>query len=205
MSAMSVGKTAVTAEMQCRRGSERTRPADSQPRTGPDPIANQRELPVSFSRFFLAAAAAAAAAASTALTTGCVVAPVREPRVVYAPQPIVRPVPMLAEYGRVENIGTIQIAQRPSGAGAILGMVIGGVIGNRFGAGTGRVLATGAGAFGGAVIGNAVEGQQRRDDEVYRVHVRFDNGASRDFDFQRIDDLRVGDPVKFEGGQLHRL
>ena len=202
MSAMSVGKTAVTAEMQCRRGSERTRPPDAQPHTDPDPdpTANRSELPVSFSRFFLAAAAAA----STALTTGCVVAPVRDPRVVYAPQPIVRPVPMLSEYGRVENIGTIQIAQRPSGAGAILGMVIGGVIGNRFGAGTGRVLATGAGAFGGAVIGNAVEGQQRRDDEVYRVHVRFDNGASRDFDFQRIDDLRVGDPVKFEGGQLHR-
>ena len=205
---MRVGKTAGTAETACCRGSERTRPPDAQPHTDPDPdpdpdpTANRSELPVSFSRFFLAAAAAAA---STALATGCVVAPVREPRVVYAPQPIVRPVPMLAEYGRVENIGTVQIAQRPSGAGAILGMVLGGVIGNRFGAGTGRVLATGAGAFGGAVIGNAVEGQQRRDDEVYRVHVRFDNGASRDFDFQRIDDLRVGDPVKFEGGQLHRL
>ena len=145
-----------------------------------------------------------AALASLALLSACVVAPPRE-QVAYAPQPAVRQVPVYAEYGRVENIGYVQIAQRPSGAGAVLGAVIGGVVGNRFGEGTGRALATGAGVVGGAVVGNAIEGRQRRDDEVYRVHVRFDNGSARDFDFQRIDDLRVGDRVKFEGGQLHRL
>lgn len=139
------------------------------------------------------------------LMTGCVVAPPPREHVVYAPQPVQRPVPVYAEYGRVENIGTIQMSQRPSGAGAVLGAVIGGVIGNRFGGGTGRALATGAGVVGGAVIGNAVEGRNLRDGEVYRVQVRFDNGSLRDFDFQRIDDLRTGDRVKFEGGQLHRL
>jgi outer membrane lipoprotein SlyB len=59
--------------------------------------------------------------------------------------------------------------------------------------------------IGGAVAGNAIENRNRRDDEVYRVNVRMDNGSAREFDFQRIDDLRVGDRVKFEGGQLHRL
>jgi outer membrane lipoprotein SlyB len=146
----------------------------------------------------------AAVLASLALLSACVVAPPREP-VVYAPQPVVRPVPVMAEYGRVENIGYVQVSQRPSGAGAVLGAVIGGVIGNQFGSGTGKALATGAGVIGGAVAGNAIEGRNRRDDEVYRVQVRFDNGSVRDFDFQRIDDLRVGDRVKFEGGQLHRL
>jgi outer membrane lipoprotein SlyB len=146
----------------------------------------------------------AAVLASLALLSACVVAPPRE-RVVYAPQPVVRQVPAYADYGRVENIGYVQVAQRPSGAGAVLGAVIGGVIGNRFGEGAGRALATGAGAVGGAVVGNAIEGRQLREGEVYRVQVRFDNGATRDFDFQRIDDLRVGDRVKFEGGQLHRL
>lgn len=145
-----------------------------------------------------------AAVSTLAVLTGCVVAPPRE-RVVYAPQPVQRQVPVYAEYGRVENIGTVQIAQRPSGAGAILGAVIGGVVGNRFGAGTGRALATGAGAVGGAIAGNAIENSNRREDEVFRVQVRFDNGAVRDFDFQRIDDLRTGDRVKFEGGQLHRV
>lgn len=138
------------------------------------------------------------------LTSGCVVAPPAE-RVVVAPQPIVRPAPIYAEYGRVENIGVIQVAQRTSGAGAILGAVIGGVVGNQVGGGFGRALATGAGAVGGAVAGNTIEGRSLRPDEVYRVQVRFDNGAVREFDFQRIDDLRTGDRVKFEGGQLHRL
>ena len=147
----------------------------------------------------------AAACSLALLTTACVVAPPREQRVVYAPQPVARPVPVYAEYGRVENIGYVQMSQRPSGGGALLGAVIGGVIGNRFGEGTGRALATGAGAVGGAVVGNAIEGRNRRDDEVYRVQVRFDNGSVREFDFQRIDDLRTGDRVKFEGGQLHRL
>ncbi len=147
----------------------------------------------------------AAALGTLALLSACVVAPAREPRVVYAPQPVARPVPVYAEYGRVENIGYVQLSQRPSGAGAVLGAVIGGVIGNRFGEGTGRALATGAGVVGGAIAGNAIEGRNRRDDEVYRVQVRFDNGSMRDFDFQRIDDLRIGDRVKFEGGQLHRL
>ena len=147
----------------------------------------------------------AAALASLALLSACVVAPPREQRVVYAPRPTSRPVPVYAEFGRVENIGYVQTSQRTSGGGAILGAVIGGVIGNQFGHGGGKALATGAGVFGGAVAGNAIEGRNRRDDEVYRVQVRFDNGSVRDFDFQRIDDLRIGDRVKFEGGQLHRL
>jgi outer membrane lipoprotein SlyB len=144
-----------------------------------------------------------------AVVTGCVVAPAREERVVYqpvpAPVPVSRPVPVYVEYGRVERIGYIQLSQRPSGAGAVLGAVIGGVIGHQLGGGSGKALVTGAGIVGGAVAGNAIEGRNRRDDEVYRVQVRFDNGNVRDFDFQRIDDLRTGDRVKFEGGQLHRV
>ena len=139
-----------------------------------------------------------------ATLTACAV---RQERVVYqtAPAPVVRPVPVYAEYGRVENISYIQISQRPSGAGVVLGAVIGGVVGHQFGGGSGKALATGAGVVGGAIAGNAIENRQRREDEVYRVTVRFDNGAVRDFDFQRIDDLRPGDRVKFEGGQVHRL
>ncbi len=143
-------------------------------------------------------------ASALAFMTACAV-PVREERVVYQTAPATRPVPVYAEYGRVENIGYIQVSQRPSGAGAVLGAVIGGVIGHQLGGGTGNALATGAGVIGGAVAGNAIEGRNRRDDEVYRVQVRFDNGNVRDFDFQRIDDLRTGDRVKFEDGQLHRM
>ena len=146
----------------------------------------------------------ALSASALAFLNGCAVAPAPPP-VAYAPAPVNRPVPVYAEFGQVQNIGYVQTASRTSGGGAVLGAVLGGVIGHQMGGGTGKALATGAGVIGGAVVGNAIEGRNRRDDEVYRVQVRFDGGSTRDFDFQRIDDLRVGDRVKFESGQLHRL
>ena len=112
--------------------------------------------------------------------------------------------PTYAETGRVSNIEVIPVASRPSGAGAIIGAVIGGVVGNQFGSGSGKAVMTGVGIVGGAVAGNAVEGRNKRDDEVYRVSVRLDNGTMRSMDFHRIDDLRVGDRVRFENGQLYR-
>jgi uncharacterized protein YcfJ len=87
----------------------------------------------------------------------------------------------------------------------VLGAIIGGVIGHQIGGGTGKALATGAGAVGGAVAGNVIEMHNKRDDEIFRVSVRFQDGSIRSYDFQRIDDLRVGDRVKLEGGQIHRL
>ena len=109
-----------------------------------------------------------------------------------------------AQYGQVRSIQVVPVQARTSGGGAVLGAVLGAVIGNQFGSGGGRAAATGAGAIGGAVAGNAIEKRQRRDDEVYRVSVTFQDGSVRDFDFQRIDDLQVGDRVKWEGGQLMR-
>ncbi|MGZ5186633.1 MAG: glycine zipper 2TM domain-containing protein [Caldimonas sp.] len=142
-----------------------------------------------------------AALSALALVTACSSTPMRNDSVAQAP---IVSSSTYTEYGQVTSIEVIPMAARPSGAGAILGAVIGGVVGNQFGSGTGRALATGAGAVGGAVAGNAIETRQKRDDEVYRVGVRLDNGAQRYIDFHRIDDLRVGDRVRFDGGQLYR-
>ena len=57
------------------------------------------------------------------------------------------------EYGRVNNIEVFQTQQQPaqgSGLGAILGGVAGAVVGHQFGGGSGRDVATVAGALGGA-------------------------------------------------------
>ena len=108
-----------------------------------------------------------------------------------------------ADYGVVRAIDIVPVSSRPSGAGVILGAVVGAVIGNQFGSGSGRAAATVGGAVAGGVAGNAIEKRNRRDDEVFRVSVRFDDGSVRDFDYQRIDDLRTGDRVRLEGGQLH--
>lgn len=54
-----------------------------------------------------------------------------------------------------------QEAPRSSGAGALLGAIAGGVVGNALGKGSGRVLATGAGVIGGAILGDHVENDGR--------------------------------------------
>lgn len=143
-----------------------------------------------------------AALSALVLVSACSSAP---PQRAYrvAEAPIVA-APVYAEHGQVSSIEIIAMASRPSGAGAIIGAIIGGVVGNQFGSGSGRALATGAGVVGGAVAGNSIEGRQKRDDQVYRVGVRLDNGVYRSLDFHRIDDLRIGDRVRFEGGQLYR-
>ncbi len=143
-----------------------------------------------------------------ALLTACAGPARREARAERMDNVAVAPLPAAAQYGelgQVQSIDIIPVASRTGGGGAILGAVLGGVIGNQFGAGMGKAVATGAGVVAGAAIGNNVERRNRREDEVFRVSVRFDNGAMRAIDFQRIDDLRVGDRVKWEQGQLYRL
>lgn len=110
-----------------------------------------------------------------------------------------------AEYGRVTQIETVSIEKRSSAGGAILGAVIGGLIGSQVGGGTGNAAATGVGVVGGAIVGNQIEKRNKADHEVYRVSVRYDNGRTAQFDYERIDNLRIGDRVKVEDGQVQRL
>ncbi|MBV9891909.1 MAG: glycine zipper 2TM domain-containing protein [Rhizobacter sp.] len=151
--------------------------------------------------------AAAAVAAIAACSTTTASAPYQHPYSPQAPEPIStysRPAPYANE-GIVRAIDVIPVASRPSGAGAVLGAIVGGVVGNQFGAGSGRALTTIGGAVAGGVAGNAVEQRTRREDEVYRVSVRFEDGSIRDFDYQQIGALRVGDRVRLVDGQLHMM
>lgn len=107
-----------------------------------------------------------------------------------------------SQYGNVSNIELVSAASRGSG-GAVLGAVIGAVVGNQIGSGSGRAAATGLGAVGGAIIGNNL--QKRNESDVYRVSVRLDSGRTGQFDYQSIDDLRIGDRVLVQGGQLRRV
>ena len=129
-----------------------------------------------------------------ALLTACSSSPPRNEAVFDSS----RSVSSAVAYGNVSSIEIVPVAGRTSGGGAILGAVIGGVLGNQVGSGSGRDAATVVGAVGGAVVGN------KADNEVYRVSVRLDNGRFAQFDYQRIDDLRVGDRIKVQDGQLYR-
>lgn len=63
------------------------------------------------------------------------------------------------------NQQVIQQGQ-PSGAGAAMGAIAGGALGNAMGGGSGRDIATVIGLFGGAILGNKIEGTR---DEVRQV------------------------------------
>lgn len=108
------------------------------------------------------------------------------------------------QYGNVSNIELVPMSTRSSTGGAVLGAVIGAVVGNQIGSGSGRAVATGVGAVGGAVIGSNIA-RNRADNEVYRISVRMDNGGTAQFDYERVDDLRIGDRVRVEGGQILRV
>ncbi|WP_421954844.1 glycine zipper 2TM domain-containing protein [Polaromonas sp.] len=112
------------------------------------------------------------------------------------------------EYGRVTNVELIRTQEpgRPGAAGAVIGGIAGAVIGHQIGRGTGKDLATIAGGVGGAVAGNAIQNSgntQVRD--VYRVSVQVDNGSYRAYDLATQVDLRAGDRVRIENGQLYRM
>ena len=112
------------------------------------------------------------------------------------------------EYGRVTNVEVIR-TQEPGGngtAGAIIGGVAGAVIGNQVGRGTGKDLATIAGGVGGAVAGNAIaKNANTQVKDTYRVSVQVDGGAYRTYDLGAAVDLRAGDRVRIENGQLYRM
>lgn len=110
-----------------------------------------------------------------------------------------------AQYGTVTNIEVISTGGRTSGGGAILGAILGAAIGHQVGDGDGRRVATGAGAIGGAVIGNNIERRNKRDGETFRVRVRMQNGREYSSDYNRIDDLQIGDRVRIENGQIYRM
>ncbi|MGH8105526.1 MAG: glycine zipper 2TM domain-containing protein [Arenimonas sp.] len=106
--------------------------------------------------------------------------------------------------GNVSNIETFATSTRTSGGGAILGAIVGGALGNQVGKGDGRKAATVVGAVAGGVAGNEIEKRNKRDDEFYRVSVRFDNGTTAQFDYNDLNGLDVGDRVKVSNGQIYR-
>ena len=153
--------------------------------------------------------------ASTAVLTACVQAPQRQgnnyPQQPSYPQQSGYPqqqTPYGVEYGSVGHIEELRSqSSGTSGVGAIIGAVVGGLVGNQFGGGLGRVATTAVGAAGGAAAGNAIEqGTNARRNEVrgYRIHINLQNGGQRVFDVPHPGDLRTGDRVQINQGQISR-
>jgi len=111
--------------------------------------------------------------------------------------------PSYASYGVID---AIEVANAPApgiGAGTVIGGIVGGILGNQVGGGTGNTVATVAGAVGGAVAGNQIEQRTNRQ-TAYNVRVRLDNGSYQTVTLSNIADLRVGNRVRIENGQIYR-
>jgi uncharacterized protein YcfJ len=74
---------------------------------------------------------------------------------------VISSTPIIQQVGVPRQVCTteqVAVQQPKSGAGAVMGAIAGGAMGNAVGGGTGKVAATMLGIFGGAVLGDRVEG-----------------------------------------------
>ena len=111
-------------------------------------------------------------------------------------QPVRAAAPVCRSCGRVESVQAVQQAAPATGVGAVAGGVLGAVVGNQIGKGSGRTAATVLGAVGGGYVGHKVE-ERTRTHTVYQVAVRMEDGSLRHF--QRAEPTAVGTPVVLQG------
>nr|WP_246389966.1 glycine zipper 2TM domain-containing protein [Halomonas cerina] len=104
-------------------------------------------------------------------------------------------------YGTITALRQVQI-QADSRAGGLLGSgggaVIGGLLGNQVGGGSGRQLATVAGALGGAVAGSKIEESTNRV-TAWEIEVRQDNGQNVVIVQKADQPFQVGQRVRIVG------
>ena len=74
---------------------------------------------------------------------------------------VISSTPIMQQVGVPRNVCTteqVAVQQSKSGAGAVIGAIAGGAMGNAVGGGAGKAAATMLGIFGGAIVGDRVEG-----------------------------------------------
>jgi len=103
--------------------------------------------------------------------------------------------------GTVEAISAVKTEGHGTGIGAVGGAVAGGLIGNQFGAGTGRAAMTVLGAVGGGFAGNSVE-KHLRSTTSYSVRVRMETGKTRYFTYHEAPPFQQGQRVRVQNGTL---
>lgn len=98
-------------------------------------------------------------------------------------------------------------SQEKNGEGGALGMIAGGAVGallgNQVGQGTGKDLATIAGAAGGAYAGKKIE-ERAKSSTVWTVAVEFQDGSKASYAFAQDPGFKAGDAVKKSGNTVVR-
>ncbi|WP_426341857.1 glycine zipper 2TM domain-containing protein [Pseudoduganella sp. S-14] len=109
-----------------------------------------------------------------------------------------------ADCGTVTAVKMIEKDGEGGAAGIVAGGIAGGLLGHQVGGGTGKTLATVAGAAGGAYAGKKIEGKMNKVKE-WHVTVRYETGKVGTVILKNDPNLRNGDHVKREHGGLERI
>lgn len=105
--------------------------------------------------------------------------------------------------GKVTSVVVVEKKGEGGPIGMIAGGVAGALLGNQIGGGTGKTVATVAGAAGGAYAGHKVE-EHVRTAKVWAVKVRMDGGDQRSFEFEQDPGYKTGDLVRLSGTGIVR-
>jgi outer membrane lipoprotein SlyB len=115
-----------------------------------------------------------------------------------APAPAKAPA-KCTDCGVVQSIRFVEEEGKASGLGAVAGGVVGGVIGHQIGGGTGKTVATIAGAGGGAYVGHQVE-KSKNKQAYWAVTIKMDGGTARTFHYTTKPGVQEGERVKLVDG-----
>jgi outer membrane lipoprotein SlyB len=109
----------------------------------------------------------------------------------------------VARTGTIESIRQIDKQKYASGAGAVVGGLVGLGLGSLIGGGSGKTAAMIVGAGGGALLGN--EMQKKETELIWEIGVRYDDGSYGTITQTQAPGLRIGDRVRVTDTGLELL
>ena len=106
--------------------------------------------------------------------------------------------------GVVMSIAESEVGSRTGSiVGAIGGAIVGSVVGGQIGSGFGRTVASTAGSIGASMIGSSM-GSRMAADREWTITVRFSDGIDRDIRSKTPPEVRPGDKVSVDNGEIRR-
>lgn len=105
-----------------------------------------------------------------------------------------------ATCGIVESVKTTKRKGEGGAAGIVGGAVVGGLLGNQVGGGSGNTIATVGGAVGGAVLGNEIQKRVTRK-TVWITSVRLKDGSSQQFEQESEPTWKAGQVLNVKDGK----
>jgi len=108
------------------------------------------------------------------------------------------------------DCGTVQtvVKEKRKGEGGAVGIVggavVGGLLGNQIGGGTGKTIATVGGAVAGGFAGNEVQ-KHVTSKEVWVTKVKLKDGSVRTFEQEKQPAWKSGEVVKVQNNTLTRI